>query len=81
VFTVLHNAGHFTVGKTAVPYGLFVLCGVTLWQAFADALSAPMRMVQQATVMVTRVKFPREALILAGLGEVLWFFFIRIFCT
>lgn len=78
VFTLLHDAGHFVVGRTPVPYGLFVLCGVTLWQAFADALVAPLRMVQQATVMVTRVQFPREALILAGLGEVLCFFAIRL---
>jgi lipopolysaccharide transport system permease protein len=76
-FTLLHEAGHFTVAKTAAPYGVFVLCGMTLWQAFADALVAPTRMISQSINMVTRVQFPREALVLAGAGEVVCFLVIR----
>lgn len=78
VFVLLHDAGYFSVQKTPVPYGIFVLCGMTLWQLFADALQAPMRQVSQCASMLTKVQFPREALIIAGAGEVLYSFAIRL---
>ncbi|MGB7949673.1 MAG: ABC transporter permease, partial [Candidatus Binatia bacterium] len=54
------------------------LAGMVLWEVFADALNSPIRMVAQSTSMLTKVNFPREALILAGIGEVLFSFLIRL---
>jgi lipopolysaccharide transport system permease protein len=78
VFVFLQNAGYFTVGPTQVPYGVFVLAGLILWQAFADAVHAPLRLVQQSHSILTKVNFPREALVLAGVGEVLLASLIRL---
>lgn len=77
VFVHLHHAGYFSVGGMQVPYVVFVLAGLVLWQVFTDAVNAPLRLVQQSFAMLSKVNFPREALILAGLGEVLFGFFIR----
>jgi len=79
VFVYLQRVGYFTVGPTQVPYVAFVFAGLILWQVFTDALNAPLRMVQQSFSMLTKVNFPREALIIAGLGEVLFGFVIRTF--
>jgi lipopolysaccharide transport system permease protein len=78
VFVFLQQAGYFSVGRTQVPYALFVLAGLILWQAFADAVHAPLRMVQQSHSILTKVNFPREALILAGVGEVIFASLIRL---
>jgi len=78
VFVFLQKAGYFTVGQTQVPYAVFVLTGLILWQAFADAVHAPLRLVQQSHSMLTKVNFPRESLILAGVGEVLFASLIRL---
>jgi lipopolysaccharide transport system permease protein len=78
VFVFLQKAGYFTVGQTQVPYAVFVLAGLILWQAFADAVHAPLRLVQQSHSMLTKVNFPRESLILAGVGEVLFASLIRL---
>jgi lipopolysaccharide transport system permease protein len=78
VFVVLQKAGYFIVGQTAVPYAIFVLAGLILWQAFADAVHAPLRLVQQSHSILTKVNFPRESLILAGVGEVLFASLIRL---
>jgi lipopolysaccharide transport system permease protein len=78
VFVFLRNAGFFNVPETKVPYVVFVLAGMVLWEVFADALNSPIRMVAQSTSMLTKVNFPREALILAGIGEVLFSFLIRL---
>lgn len=78
VFVFLQNAGYFTVGHTEVPYAIFVLTGLILWQVFADAVHAPLRLVQQSYSILTKINFPREALILAGAGEVLFASLIRL---
>jgi lipopolysaccharide transport system permease protein len=77
VFIFLQRAGYFTVGQMAVPYPVFVLAGLVLWQVFADAVNMPLQMVQQSYSMLTKINFPREALIIAGIGEVLAGFVIR----
>ena len=78
VFVFLRNVGFFEVAETQVPYVVFLLTGMMLWQAFTDALTSPSRMVAGSVSMLTKVNFPREALILVGIWEVLFSFFIRL---
>jgi len=78
VFVFLRDTGFFNVKETKVPYPIFALAGMVLWQTFADALNSPMRMVAGSISMLTKINFPREALILAGIGEVLFSFLIRL---
>ena len=77
-FIILHKSGLFQVADTGIPYPAWVLFGTFLWQTFADALNNPMRQVSQAKQMLTKINFPREALILAGIGETVFNFFIRL---
>lgn len=77
VFVYLNRAGYFSVGATPLPYPVFLLSGLILWQAFCDAVHMPLRMVQQSHTILTKVNFPREALLLAGLGEIAFGFVIR----
>ena len=45
-----------------MPYALFVLVGTTLWQTFADAATAPLKVVSEAKPLLAKINFPREAL-------------------
>lgn len=56
---------------TELPYPLYVLSGVVLWQVFTEALNAPMQQIQAGRQLATRSRVPHEALILAGAFEVL----------
>ena len=76
-FILLNHGGILSVAPTAIPYAAWTLLGSFLWQAFADALNNPMRQVSQARGMLTKINFPREALIMAGIGETLFNFCIR----
>jgi lipopolysaccharide transport system permease protein len=78
VFAFLRQANFFHVPDTGVHYLAFLLTGMVLWEVFADALNSPIRMVGQSTSMLAKVNFPREALILAGIGEVLFSLAIRL---
>lgn len=55
---------------TDIPYPLFVLAGMVLWQVFVDALNAPLQQLQAGRQLATRSRVPHEAMIVAGLLEV-----------
>jgi len=65
-FIALRAGGVFSAGGIAVAYGAYVITGILLWQIFADAVVAPLRLVTASREMLVRVNFPREAIILAG---------------
>ena len=77
-FVFLNSQNILSVGDTDIPYPAYVMVGTLLWQGFADALNSPIRLISSSRSMLARINFPREALILAGLGEVLFNFAIRL---
>lgn len=79
VWVFLNSQKIIRVEDPGMPYPVFVLTGIVLWQTFVDALNSPLKVVTESKAMLAKINFPREALILAGLGEVLLNFLIRIF--
>jgi lipopolysaccharide transport system permease protein len=77
-FVFLRGQGVVNFGETGLPYVVFVLVGTLLWQTFFEAVNAPLKMANQSRVMLAKIHFPREALILAGLGEVGFNFLVRL---
>jgi len=70
VWTFLTAQGVLQVRDTGVPYPVFVLTGLVLWDTFVAALHMPLGAVSAAMGLLTKIRFPREALLLAGLGHV-----------
>ena len=66
VFIILQSRGIVNVGKTDIPYPVFVLVGTILWQVFSESLQAPLQAVQAAKPMLAKINFPREALIVSA---------------
>ncbi|NEU72089.1 ABC transporter permease [Hassallia byssoidea VB512170] len=77
-FTLASNANVINVGKTDLPYPAYVMFSTALWQTFVEALNGPIQAVTVAKPMLARVNFPREALILAKIGEVFFNFAIKL---
>lgn len=77
VFIVLNRAAVINVGTTNIPYPAFVMFGTVLWQLFIESLNAPLKAVAGGKSMLLRINFPREALILSGIGQVLFDFGIK----
>ena len=77
-FVFLNSQRIFSVDKTYIPYPAYVMIGTLLWQVFIDAMSSPLRIINESKSFLTKVNFPRESLIITGLGEVLFNFFIRL---
>lgn len=66
------------ISATDLPYPAYVMFSTSLWQTFVEALQGPVQALTKAKPMLSRVNFPREAIILAKLGEVLFNFGIKL---
>jgi lipopolysaccharide transport system permease protein len=66
------------VGAMPIPLPAFVIVGVIVWQTFADAVTGPITAVAKGKTILVRVAFPREALIVAKVLEVLLGFAVRL---
>ena len=66
------------VGSTGISYPVFVLTGTMLWQIFTESVLAPIKNVTANQSMLTKINIPREALLLAGIYEVLFNVLIKL---
>ena len=78
IWIFLNSQNILQVQDTGMPYPLFVLTGTILWQTFVDSINSPLKLVNQSKSLLSKVNFPREALILAATGEVVFNFIIRL---
>lgn len=77
IWIFLNSQDILGIADTEIPYPAFVIIGTVLWQTFTDALNSPLQLVDQSRAMLSKINFPREALILTGIGQVLFNFAIR----
>jgi lipopolysaccharide transport system permease protein len=77
-FIFLKSQGVMTAEGTPIPYPAYALIGTTIWQVFADALTSPLKTVAAAKSMLVKINLPREAILLSGLGQVIFSFLIRL---
>jgi lipopolysaccharide transport system permease protein len=77
-FVFLYSQGLFATSATEVPYAAFAMISTLLWQVFVDAINCPVSSLLQAKPMLTKINFPREAVLIAGLGMVIFNFLIRL---
>ena len=77
IWVFLNSQNILGIEETGIPYPVFVLSGTILWQTFVESLNSPLQMVTQSKSMLTKINFPREALILTGIGQIVFNFMIR----
>ncbi|MEM1013339.1 MAG: ABC transporter permease [Planctomycetota bacterium] len=77
-FIILQSTGVIETSPAyGMPYPVFVFLGTILWQSFVDSVQKPLQIVNASRAMLTKINFPREALLLAGIGEVLFNTLVR----
>ena len=77
-FTFAANAKVLNVGTTDLPYPAYVMFSMGLWQTFSEAIMLPTQKVAQSKRLLAKINFPREALILSSMGQVLFNFAIKL---
>lgn len=71
-WTYLSRSHILNIGQTPIAYPAFVLSGTLLWGAFIDALNLPLKAFNSGRSLLSRINFPREALLLGALADVLF---------
>ena len=61
-----------------INYTVFILTGMIFWQSFIESFQMPLNMLNKNRNMISKLNFPRESLLLVGLGEVLFDLAIRL---
>ena len=77
IWIFLRQQGVFNIGDMQVNETLYILTGMILWQAFGDAIQMPLKVLNKHKGMLSKLRFSREALLLVGLGEVVFDLLIR----
>ncbi len=77
-FVLLNRSGVLDIGEVAIPYPLYALLGLTVWQIFAAGLVVSSNALVGAGSMVVKIDFPRETLIVAAFGQVVVELLVRL---
>src|SRR5688572_4160573 len=77
-FVYLNSAGVVRMGDTPIPYAAYAMVGTIIWQTFVDALNSPLKTANAARSILTRINFPREAILVSGLMQVGFSFLVRL---
>lgn len=73
VWLFLNSSGTVNVNaESSVPYVVFVIIGTTLWSIFTEALLIPLTSVNGAKSILSKINFPKEALLISGLYKMLF---------
>lgn len=67
VWILLRGTGIVAVDDTGVPYSVYVFSGTMLWAVFTESIQAPLQKSTAGKSILTKINFPREALIMSGI--------------
>lgn len=76
-FIYLNYSGIFNLDETSIPYPAYALLGVTLWQLFANGISACTGSLAGAGSLIGKINFAKESLIFSSLGQAIFDFSIN----
>lgn len=68
-FIYLNSAGILSTGSTSVPYPLFAVAGVALWQVFSVGLTLSTNSLHAARPLIEKINFPREAIVISAVAQ------------
>ncbi len=72
VWIFLNLSGTIKLNDTGIPYPIYVFSGTLLWSIITEAINAPAMSTNSARGLLSKVNFPKEALIIAGIYKLLF---------
>lgn len=77
IFIFLQSRNIVNFGETEIPYPVYVLVSVLLWQIFTESLNGPLKSVTVSKPLLVKINFPREALIVSSFYMVVFNLLIK----
>jgi homopolymeric O-antigen transport system permease protein len=72
VWIFLNSTGTIRLTDTGVPYPVYAFSGTLLWSIIKDAINSPTASTNAAKGIMSKINFPKEALILSGIYKLLF---------
>ncbi len=77
-FLALNVSGVLSIGQLNVPYPIFGLLGVSIWNIFANGLALLTTSVNGMGSLIGKINFAKSVLIFSSIGQVVLDFLIRL---
>ncbi|WP_242155195.1 ABC transporter permease [Aestuariivivens sediminis] len=72
VWILLKNSGTVRLSPTGIPYPVYAFAGTLIWSIITDSINAPMASTNSAKGLLTKLNFPKEALVISGIYKLLF---------
>lgn len=79
IWIFLNSTGTIKVTDTGIPYPVFVFSGTLLWSIIMSSVNAPSSATNGAKSILSKINFPKEALIVSGIYKLLFDTVIKVF--
>jgi len=78
-FMFLGKTGVINIGDTSMPYPLFALVGLSVFQLFSTGITSGSSSLVNAGNLLTKINFSKEALVISSIAQSLFEFLIKLF--
>ena len=72
VWIFLNLSGTIRVTDTGIPYPVYAFSGTLLWSIITSAINTPTQSTNSAKGLLSKINFPKEALIISGIYKLLF---------
>lgn len=72
VWVFLNLSGTIKVTDTGIPYPVYAFTGTLLWSIIREAINSPTASTQSARGLLSKINFPKEALVISGIYKLLF---------
>ncbi|WP_308992668.1 ABC transporter permease [Mariniflexile litorale] len=72
VWIFLSATGTIQLSDTGVPYPVYVFSGTLIWSIIIESINSPASNTNAARGIMTKINFPKEALVLSGIYKLLF---------
>lgn len=72
VWIFLNSSGTLNIPDTGIPYPIYVFSGTLIWSILIEAINSPTTSTNASRSLLTKINFPKEALVLSGVYKLLF---------
>lgn len=78
VWIFLNQSGVVKITDTGIPYPVYAFSGTLIWSILVESINTPTNSTNSAKSILTKINFPKEALIISGIYKLLFNSFVKI---
>ena len=72
IWVFLNSSGTIAIADTGMPYPVYAFSGTIIWSIILEAINSPTQSTNAARSILSKINFPKEALIVSGVYKLLF---------